>query len=157
MLMLSPPLVADREQWTLKFVPCNWQDCLNALRAGQLDLMPDVARTPEREDLYRRMAPAHRATYETHVGPVPEGLELDHLCFNPWCVNPAHLEPVTSRVNTLRGVGPSARNAQRTHCVHGHPFDVTNTYLTPYGARRCRACIAARQRARRTTQQGATA
>ena len=45
-------LVADREQWTLKFVPCNWQDCLAALRTGQLDLMPDVARSPEREALY---------------------------------------------------------------------------------------------------------
>ena len=44
--------VAAREQWTLKFVPCTWQDCLDALRAGQLDPMPDVARTPEREALY---------------------------------------------------------------------------------------------------------
>ena len=45
-------LVATREQWTLKFVPCDWQDCLDALRAGELDLMPDVARSPEREALY---------------------------------------------------------------------------------------------------------
>ena len=70
----------------------------------------------------RKPALAHRAVYEILVGPIPEGLTLDHLCRNRACVNPSHLEPVTMRENALRGIGPTAINARKTHCPKGHPF-----------------------------------
>lgn len=82
----------------------------------------------------------HRLAYELLVGPVPEGLVLDHLCRVRRCVNPDHLEPVTNRENLLRGEGASAKNAAKTHCPAGHPYDEANTILRPRGSRRCRAC-----------------
>lgn len=84
--------------------------------------------------------PAHQATYELMVGPVPDGNELDHLCRRPSCVRPSHLDPVTHRVNCLRGVSPRAKQAAQTHCIHGHPFDDKNTYRSKDGRRACRAC-----------------
>lgn len=78
---------------------------------------------------------AHRAMYEFMVGPIPDGLVLDHLCRNPPCVNPAHLEPVTRRENSRRGL----KGVMRTHCAHGHLLDEANTY-TYKGARQCRTC-----------------
>ncbi|MEV0115551.1 HNH endonuclease signature motif containing protein [Streptomyces sp. NPDC050844] len=91
---------------------------------------------------------AHRFAYEALRGPIPDGLVIDHLCRNRRCVNPDHLEPVTHQTNALRGIGPTARNAKATHCVRGHDFDAANTYITPNGARQCRACHAAHARAR---------
>jgi hypothetical protein len=82
---------------------------------------------------------AHRLTYELLVGPIPEGLTLDHLCRVTACVNPAHLEPVTQKENIRRGeTGENMRS--KTHCPMGHPFDEKNTYLDPKGHRRCREC-----------------
>lgn len=82
---------------------------------------------------------AHRVSYRLLVGPVPEGLELDHLCRNRACVRPDHLEPVTSRVNLLRGEGVSAIHAAKTHCVNGHEFTPENTYEWR-GTRNCKIC-----------------
>ena len=83
---------------------------------------------------------AHRVAWELIRGPIPQGLVLDHLCRNKLCVNPDHLEPVTNRVNTLRGVGPSAMNAAKTECKHGHPFIAENTRIDHKGKRVCRTC-----------------
>lgn len=82
---------------------------------------------------------AHRYAYELLVGPIPDGYQLDHLCRNRWCVNPAHLEPVTQRENLRRGEGWSGVNAQKNACNYGHLFTPANTY-TNYVGRRCREC-----------------
>lgn len=85
-----------------------------------------------------RMMGAHKFAYEHLVAAVPAGLHLDHLCRNRWCVNPAHLQPVSSRENVLRGVGIAAQNARKTHCKHGHQFTPENTRVVI--ERSCRAC-----------------
>jgi hypothetical protein len=92
---------------------------------------------------------AHRFAYELLVAPIPVGLELDHLCRTPLCVNPAHLEPVTHRENCLRGTGASARNAVKTECPHGHAYDDENTYVDRTGNRHCRVCRRANDLKRR--------
>lgn len=83
---------------------------------------------------------AHRLSFEHFVGPIPEDKQLDHLCRNRACVNPEHLQAVSSRVNVLRGIGTGARYARRTSCSHGHPFTEENTYVRPDGGRKCRIC-----------------
>jgi len=88
-------------------------------------------------------AMAHRFAYEHFIGPIPEGMQIDHLCRQRLCVNPEHLEPVTIKENVLRGVGLSARNAKATHCIHGHELKPENTYVWR-GQRECRACKYAR-------------
>lgn len=89
---------------------------------------------------------AHRLFYEFYRGRVSGGLQLDHLCRNRRCVNPAHLEAVPQRVNILRGVGGPAVNFAKTACAHGHPFDERNTHVTQSGTRRCRVCNKLRAR-----------
>lgn len=91
---------------------------------------------------------AHRWSYESLVGPIPPGLQLDHLCRNRSCVNPAHLEPVTQRENTLRGDTFQARNAAKTHCPRGHLLAGDNLRWSPPGHRSCRECDNAKRRAR---------
>jgi hypothetical protein len=84
----------------------------------------------------------HRAAYTAFVGPIPDGLELDHLCRNVACCNPGHLEPVTSSVNVER------RAILVTHCKRGHPLSGANLYLRPdRKGRMCRICRSAAQRA----------
>jgi hypothetical protein len=100
----------------------------------------------------RRHIGAHRVYYEELVGPIPDGMTIDHLCRNPACVNPGHLEPVTMRENNLRGESPWAQNARKTHCPAGHPYDEANTRIGTKGDRKCRACereYAARKRRER--------
>ena len=87
---------------------------------------------------------AHRVAYEWLAGPIPEGLHLDHLCRVTTCMNPAHLEPVTVRVNSLRGVGFCAQNVAKAHCPAGHEYNEANTYVDPDGGRQCKACHRAR-------------
>lgn len=88
-----------------------------------------------------RFVRAHRFAYQELTGPVAKGLYLDHLCRVRHCVNPDHLEPVTNRVNILRGQSLSAQRAAQTHCTYGHEFTPENTYIVqPRGQRRCRKC-----------------
>lgn len=82
----------------------------------------------------------HRWSYRHFVGPIPTGYQLDHLCRVRNCVNPAHLEPVTPRENNARSSSPSAINAVKTHCKHGHEFTSDNTYVTKKGQRHCKTC-----------------
>ena len=90
---------------------------------------------------------AHRIAYELTVGPIPDGMQVDHLCRNRGCVNPAHLEVVTQTENLMRGDGPAARNARKTHCKRGHEFTPDNTRWRDGGSRRknpsrrCYICV----------------
>lgn len=97
-----------------------------------------------------RLLYVHRIAYELLIGPIPDGMTLDHVaergCRHRNCVNPDHLEPVTHAENVLRGRSPSALWAARTHCNYGHEFTPENTYMNR-GARVCRTCT--RERSRR--------
>lgn len=88
----------------------------------------------------------HRAMYELLVGPIGGGLTLDHLCGNPPCLNPAHLEPVTMRENIMRGSCPAAMNARKESCPRGHPYDRVDNH----GKRWCSICTTERLRRRYT-------
>lgn len=101
----------------------------------------------------RRHSLAHRWIYEQLVGPIPEGLTLDHVaargCVSTLCVRPDHLEPVTNLVNIMRGSGVSVRNALKTHCDQGHEFTPENTAFDKDSQgnrthRRCRSCSVAK-------------
>lgn len=92
---------------------------------------------------------AHRLSLLLAGKMVPDGLEPDHTCRNPACVNPDHLEPVTHKINSLRGAGVGSENAAKTHCIRGHELSGDNLADWPSmkGKRRCRICTALSARA----------
>ncbi len=88
----------------------------------------------------------HVAIYEMFEGPIPDGLELDHLCRNKKCMNPDHLEAVTHQENIRRSDNPMGVNSRKTHCDNGHLLEGTNLYIPPKrpNRRECKKCRAAR-------------
>lgn len=96
---------------------------------------------------------AHRLAWVQQVGPIPEGMQLDHKCKNRKCVNVAHLRLVSHAENVAgeNSESPSARNKRKTHCIHGHAFTPENIFVvsTRPNTRNCRTClrIAAQRRA----------
>jgi hypothetical protein len=136
------------ERFNEKFIPEPNSGCwlwLGTLNKGGYG---DICRNGRVE----KHAQAHRVAYELYVGPIPAGLDLDHLCRVRCCVNPAHLEPVTRSENVKRGLMPAinrARAVAQTHCVHGHEFTAENTIhakVRGRSTRECRECRLKRQR-----------
>lgn len=82
----------------------------------------------------------HRLMYLCMIGPIQDGLVLDHLCRNRACVNPWHLEQVTNRENILRGEGLAAMERRQTHCKRGHCLAGDNVYKNGKRGRGCRTC-----------------
>jgi hypothetical protein len=125
----------DGECWT-------WTACLNKFGYGWFNSCGEVTTQF-----------AHRIAWIELRGPIPEGLELDHLCRNRACVNPDHLEPVPHGENVRRGdLSEAARkwNGDKAECLRGHPLnDEANAYVDARGRRNCRACAALRARTNR--------
>ena len=92
----------------------------------------------------RQCRPTHRIAWELLRGPIPEDLTLDHLCRVHNCLNPDHLEPVTIRINIIRGTSIFAKEAAQTHCKRGHPLSGENLYVRPDG-RPLRECLTCRR------------
>lgn len=103
---------------------------------------------------------AHKFAYELLVGPVPDGLQLDHLCRVRHCVNPSHLEPVPQVVNILRGEAFTAKNAVKTHCPKGHAYVDGNIKWKKCRSgnmgRECLTCHRERERNRSRSRRKAT-
>lgn len=114
-----------------------WEGSTNGKGGYGVMSLPPAHRSGKADKEY-----AHRLMYTWRVGEIPPGMEIDHLCRNRLCVNPAHLEAVTRRENQARGVGTfTAVNAPKTACPVGHPYDESNTYVHPLtGYRQCRVC-----------------
>ena len=96
---------------------------------------------------------AHCVAWEEVHGPIPPGLVLDHLCRNRSCINVNHLDLVTLRINTLRGLGSGAKNARKTACFRGHPLEGSNLYTNPSGQRVCKTCHRAWKKAARARRR----
>ena len=97
-----------------------------------------------------RQIEAHRFAYLFFNGPIAPGLIVHHVCHNPSCCNPKHLELVTPVEHTAVSIiSRAAVNARKLFCKRGHEFTKANTYITSQGSRQCRACDALRDRRRR--------
>lgn len=89
----------------------------------------------------------HRVAYTEAKGPIPDGLQIDHLCRNRGCMNPDHLEAVTPYENKRRSpFFHENQHTRKTHCPYGHPYDKENTYYRPEGWRGCKVCRRRRTR-----------
>ncbi len=96
----------------------------------------------------------HRVMYARFIGPIPEGYDIDHLCRNRACCNPAHLEAVTRRENAMRGAHWVAEVVRTNRCPRGH--EMNDAYVRPGGKRMCRTCKRVRDReyyARQTAER----
>ena len=117
-----------------------WQGSLDRDGYGRISVRPESGTGAS-----LRKA-AHRVSYEAFVGPIPDGMTIDHTCRTRACVNPAHFELVPLVENIARRVYVRAnhRNAAKTHCKNGHEFTAENTRIGSRGDRICRACERAR-------------
>lgn len=112
-----------------------WPDCIEWHGSRDKNGYGKVARKLDGKTYYL----AHRYFYAKCNGPIPDGLVLDHLCRNTSCINPDHLEPVTQRVNIMRGTGMGARYGVRDACKNGHPYG-EDPPMRSDGGRRCVTC-----------------
>lgn len=145
------PLVGVRNVW-----PRNLLTQLRFMPSGCVEFTGPLDRGYGRLRKNGVMVPAHRATYEMLVGPVPKHLVVDHLCRNTACVNPSHLEPVTNAENLRRGSAALMIREFATHCVNGHEFTPENTYMRTRGAGRdCKTCILERGRRSKARRRAA--
>ena len=101
-----------------------------------------------------RMVLAHRFSYELVNGTIPAGLQIDHLCRVRHCVNPDHMEVVTNRENSMRGISPSIRIHKSGRCAKGHIMTPENTYIYKKGWRECRECQRISHKQRRENHGG---
>jgi hypothetical protein len=150
------PLLGKMDKFWAKVDKRGPDECWLWTGALVWDGYPRFKTTYEGEPFVR----AHRFAYRVLVGPIPAGYTIDHLCHTDECTlkeqdcphrrccNPAHLEPVTGRDNTLRGNSVSRRNAEKTHCLRGHPLSGDNLYVSPAGDRNCRTCQRAKHKRR---------
>ena len=103
-----------------------WTACKNNYGYGQININSKILR-------------AHRFIYEYYHGMIDPNLTIDHLCRNRKCVNVNHLEQVSMKINTRRGMSPSGINFRKTHCPQGHEYTPKNT-ISESGGRRCKIC-----------------
>lgn len=131
---MAKKLLSDRERF-LKSVDVAVDGCWLWLGPKDRDGYASQWRIGSRSDGTRTKIRPHRFAYQEFVGPIPDGMTIDHLCRVRCCVNPDHLEPVTARENTQRGW-----RATKLYCPYGHPLFGPNLKIAKSGQRVCREC-----------------